>query len=62
MEISVEVTVPTQTFSTMVEVGEKNGDWSNKVPVEQNNKRKTVSPFEDRKVDRMKRANRANRA
>jgi hypothetical protein len=44
----------------MIEVGKKTGDWSNKVPVEQNDKRKTVSRLEDKKVDRMKGAKRGD--
>lgn len=42
----------------MLEIWKWNGDWRNKVLIQQSNKRKTVSPLEDRNVDRMKRAKR----
>lgn len=60
MERPVEFNVSMHTSPPMVEVGKKNGDWSKKMPVEQNNKRNTVSLLEDRKVDRMKRAKRGD--
>ena len=60
MERSVEANVSTQTPPPTVEIGKRNGDWRKKVPVEQSNKRKTVSPLEDKKVDRMKRAKRGD--
>ena len=40
--------ISTQTSHPMDETAKRNGDLRNKMPVELNNMRKTVPPFEDR--------------
>lgn len=53
-----EVNVSTQISPPKDEIGKRNGDLRNKLPVELSNKRKTVPALEDREVDRKKRAKR----
>jgi hypothetical protein len=54
VERPVEVNIFTKTSPPTVAIGKRNDDSRNKVPVEQNNKRKPVSPFKDR-MNRTKR-------